>query len=205
MLRQVDLISYLPQFVQEYREIKQVMIGETPEIQVLEDETEIIKNNQFILSCDLVGIKRFEQLLSITPNADDTLDSRISRVLTRWNDSIPYTYRGLIDKLNIMCGEGNYTLLPNFNAYELELIVCLPLSGQVEELDYMLSYMIPANIKVTSNNLLHHEAKGNVVLGGITIQTSYFNITSKMNKEHVVTGYITSGSAITTVIERTIN
>ena len=205
MLRQVDLISYLPQFVQEYREIKQVMIGETPEIQVLEDETEIIKNNQFILSCDLVGIKRFEQLLSITPNADDTLDSRISRVLTRWNDSIPYTYRGLIDKLNIMCGEGNYTLLPNFNDYELELVVSLSLSGQVEELDYMLSYMIPANIKVISNNILHHDSDGKVFLGGTTVQTSYFNITSKMNKEHVVTGYITSGSAITTVIERTIN
>lgn len=205
MIRQTNLISYLPQFVQEYREIKQVMIGETPEIQILEDETEIMKNNQFILSCNEVGIRRFEILLGITPNSDDTLDARISRVITRWNDSIPYTFRGLIDRLNIMCGEGNYTLLPNFNEYELELVVCLPLSGQVEELDYMLSYMIPANIKVISNNLLHHEADGKVILGGTTVQTSYFNITSKMNKEHVVTGFIRNGSAITTVIERTIN
>ena len=205
MIRQTNLISYLPQFVQEYREIKQVMIGETPEIQIVEDETEIIKNNQFILTCDEVGIRRFEILLGITPNPDDTLDARISRVITRWNDSIPYTFRGLIDRLNIMCGEGNYTLLPNFNEYELELVVCLPLSGQVEELDYMLSYMIPANIKVISNNLLHHEADGKVVLGGTTVQTNYFNITSRMNKEHVVTGFITSGSAITTVLERTIN
>lgn len=205
MIRQVDLISYLPQFVQEYREIKQIMIGETPEIQLVEDETEIVKNNQFILSCDLVGIKRFESLLKITPNPDDTLEARISRVLTRWNDSIPYTYRALIDKLNIMCGEGNYTLIPNFNLYELELMVSLPLSGQVEELDYLLSYMIPANIKVISQNILHHEAEGKVFLGGTTVQTSYFNITSKMNKEHVLTGFITSGSVITTVIERTIN
>ena len=205
MIRQTNLISYLPQFVQEYREIKQVMIGETPEIQILEDETEIIKNNQFILTCDEVGIKRFETLLGITPSPDDTLDARISRVITRWNDSIPYTYRGLIDRLNIMCGEGNYTLLPNFNDYELELVVCLPLSGQVEELDYMLSYMIPANIKVISNNLLYHEADGKVILGGTTVQTSYFNITSKMNKEHVMTGFIRNGSAVTTVLERTIN
>lgn len=205
MIRQTNLISYLPQFVQEYREIKQVMIGETPEIQILEDETEIIKNNQFILTCDEVGIRRFEILLGITPNPDDTLDARISRVITRWNDSIPYTYRGLIDKLNIMCGEGNYTILPNFNAYELELVVSLPLSGQVEELDYMLDYMIPANIKVTSNNLLHHEADAKVFLGGTTVQTSYFNITSRTNIEQVVTGFIKTGSAITTVLERTIN
>lgn len=205
MVRDEKLISYLPQYIQDYREIKQILNSEDPEILTLNVEIDQFKNNQFILSCNETGIKEFEDLLNISPSPDDTLEARISRVLARWNDSIPYTYRGLIDKLNIMCGEGNYTLLPNFNAYELELIVCLPLSGQVEELDYMLSYMIPANIKVTSNNLLHHEAKGNVVLGGITVQTSYFNITSKMNKEHVVTGYITSGSAITTVIERTIN
>lgn len=205
MNRQADLISYLPQFVQEYREIKQVMVGVTPEFQTLTTETESTKNNQFILSCSTTGIKRFESLLHITPNPDDTLDARISRVLTRWNDSIPYTYRGLIDKLNIMCGEGNYTLLPNFNFYELELVVCLPLSGQVEELDYMLSYMIPANIKVISNNLLNHKLAGKVFLGGITVQTNYFTITSKLNKEHVVNGIIRNGSAITTTIERTIN
>ena len=144
------------------------MIGETPEIQALEDETEIIKNNQFVLSCDEVGIKRFEQLLKITPNPDDTLEARISRVITRWNDSIPYTYRGLRNKLNIMCGEENYTLLPNFNLYELELMVSLPLSGQVEELDYLLPYMIPANIRVISQNVLHHEVEGKVFLGSTT-------------------------------------
>lgn len=205
MLRQVDLISYLPQFVQEYREIKHIMTAENPEIQTLEDETEIIKNNQFIISCDTVGIRRFEELLHIIPNPDDTLDARISRVLARWNDEIPYTYRGLIERLNTLCGEGNFTLLPNFNMYELELVVYLPLSGQAAELDYMLSYMIPANIHVISNNILHHEIQGNVFLGGVTVETNYFTITSKIEKEHVVTGHMTNGSAVTTVIQRIIN
>lgn len=176
MIRQVDLISHLPQFEQEYRELKQIMIGETPEIQVIEDETEIVKNNQFIVSCDLVGIKRFESLLKITPNPDDTLEARISRVLTRWNGSIPYTYRALVDKLNLMCGDGNYTIVPNFDAYELEVFVSLYLSGQVEELDYLLSYMLPANIHVTSHNLLYREAVGAVFLGGTTVQVSHFNM-----------------------------
>ena len=48
MIREVNLLSFLPEFVQEYREIKHIMNSEQPEIQKLEDETEIIKNNQFI-------------------------------------------------------------------------------------------------------------------------------------------------------------
>lgn len=205
MIRQVDLISYLPQFVQEYREIKQIMVTETPEIQILEDETEIIKNNQFILSCDMIGIKRFEELLDITPRPDDTLQARISRVLARWNNALPYTYRGLIEKLNIICGKGNYQLLPNFDVYALDLVVCLRLSGQVAELDYLLSYMIPANIYVTVENILHHEITGNIFLGGVIVQTSYCNIMSNMHKEHMIQGDMINSATIATVIERTIH
>lgn len=43
MIREVNLLSFLPEFVQEYREIKHIMNSEQPEIQKLEDETEIIK------------------------------------------------------------------------------------------------------------------------------------------------------------------
>lgn len=194
MIKEVNLISYLPQFIQEYREIKQIMLGENPEIQMVMDETEIIKNNQFILTCDLDGIKRFEKLLKIVPNPFDTLDARISRVLVRWNDSIPYTYRGLIEKLDALCGVGNYVLLPNFNSYGLELMVYLPLSGQVDELEYMLSYMIPANIVVTSSNVLDYEAVGTVYAASTNIEVRSYTITSELNQEIMAEGNFFNGS-----------
>lgn len=205
MIREVELLSYLPKFIQEYREMKQIMVTETPEIQVLENETEIIKNNQFILSCDVMGIKRFESLLDICPSTDDTLQTRILRVLARWNNALPYTYRGLKEKLNVICGKGNYQLLPNFDVYTLNLIVCLRLSGQVAELDYLLSYMIPANIHVIVENILHHEIVGNIFLGSATVQTSYCNIISNMHQEHIIQGNIINRTNIATVLERTIH
>lgn len=205
MIREVNLISFLPEFVQEYREIKHIMNSEQPEIQKLEDETEIIKNNQFILSCDIDGIARFENLLGITPKPDDTLDARKSRVITRWNDSIPYTYKGLKEKLNIMCGEGNYLLIPSFNEYGLEIVVSLPLSGQADELDYMLSYMIPANIVVTSRNNMVRTMTGTVHGGGTTIETSNFTLQSKVNLDHVLNSLMTGTGVVVSNIERTIN
>ncbi|MCB6265543.1 YmfQ family protein [Longicatena sp. 210702-DFI.1.36] len=205
MIREVNLLSFLPEFVQEYREIKHIMNSEQPEIQKLEDETEIIKNNQFILSCDIDGIARFENLLGITPKPDDTLDARKSRVITRWNNSIPYTYKGLKEKLNVMCGEGNYLLIPSFNEYGLEIVVSLPLSGQADELDYMLSYMIPANIVVTSRNNMVRTMTGTVHGGGTTIETSNFTLQSKVNLDHVLNSLMTGTGVVVSNIERTIN
>ena len=205
MIREVNLLSFLPEFVQEYREIKHIINSEQPEIQKLEDETEIIKNNQFILSCDIDGIARFENLLGITPKPDDTLDARKSRVITRWNDSIPYTYKGLKEKLNVMCGEGNYLLIPSFNEYGLEIVVSLPLSGQADELDYMLSYMIPANIVVTSRNNMVRTMTGTVHGGGTTIETSNFTLQSKINLDHVLNSLMTGTGVVVSNIERTIN
>ena len=205
MIREVNLLSFLPEFVQEYREIKHIMNSEQPEIQKLEDETEIIKNNQFILSCDIDGIARFENLLGITPKPDDTLDARKSRVITRWNDSIPYTYKGLKKNLNVMCGEGNYLLIPSFNEYGLEIVVSLPLSGQADELDYMLSYMIPANIVVTSRNNMVRTMTGTVHGGGTTIETSNFTLQSKVNLDHVLNSLMTGTGVVVSNIERTIN
>ena len=205
MIREVNLLSFLPEFVQEYREIKHIMNSEQPEIQKLEDETEIIKNNQFILSCDIDGIARFENLLGIKPKPDDSLDARKSRVITRWNDSIPYTYKGLKEKLNVMCGEGNYLLIPSFNEYGLEIVVSLPLSGQADELDYMLSYMIPANIVVTSRNNMVRTMTGTVHGGGTTIETSNFTLQSKVNLDHVLNSLMTGTGVVVSNIERTIN
>lgn len=181
------------------------MTAENPEFQKIEDASEIIKDNLFILTCDENGVSRFEQLLNIVPNNDDTLKMRISRVLIRWNDIFPYTYRGLIEKLNIICGDGNYQIIPNFNEYEMELIVNLPLSGQVGELDYLISYMIPANIVVKSRNILSHKLEGTVVLGGTTVKTNHFTLNSKTNMKHIVNGLITHSSIVSKNIERIIN
>ena len=199
------LLSYLPPFLQEYRELKEILNAEEPEIDKLIQEIQQIKDNQFILSCNEQGIAKFESILKIVPNPDDNLEGRISRVIARWNDGIPYTYKGLIEKLDILCGVGNYTLNANFDEYELEIIVHLPLSGQSEELEYLLSYMIPANIYVTSRNNLEYIAQGTVYGAATNVVVKQFEITSELNHKIEAEGRMNSGSIITKLIEYNIN
>ena len=110
MIRNVNLLNHLPEYIKEYREIQEIMNTENPEFQLAINETEKILNNQFITTCDEEGISKYESMMKIYPLASDTLESRKSRVLTRWYSALPYSWFFLIRKLNSLCGIGNYEI-----------------------------------------------------------------------------------------------
>lgn len=151
MIREPNIIEHLPLFMQEYREIKEIMTAENPEFKLVIDESEVIKNNQFIVSCDSDGIKRFEKILGISATEQEPLQSRIARVLMRWNDTVPYTFEAFIEKLKTICGE-DYTVTEKFKEYKIEIETHLDQYGEVDELEYLLQYIMPSNIEVVSKN-----------------------------------------------------
>lgn len=175
MVRQVDLIQYLPLFVAEYKEIQHIMDAENHEFQFITDEGERIKDNQFIISCDSSGIARFEKLLKITPSSEDTFESRISRVLIRWNDIAPYTWKAFLQKMNSLCGT-NFEINVDWGNYLFEIITHLDLFGQINELEHILDFMIPANIQVISKNTLEYIAEGTMNSGSMIIKVVEYNI-----------------------------
>ena len=152
MLRTIKLIKYLPLFVREYEEIQKIMAAENPEFQLLTDDSEEVKNDGFITTCGVHGIERFESMLGIVPNDYDTLEARRRRILARWNNQLPYTWRVLLEKLDALCGAGNYSA--NLTGYVLTLTTNLTLSSQIDELNRLLDTILPANIEVDTTNEL---------------------------------------------------
>lgn len=189
MVREIDLIHYLPLFIAEYKEIQHVMNTENPEFQLIADESEVIKNNQYIITCNEAGIAKFEKLLGIIPGEEDTLELRISRVLIKWNDVIPYTWKVFLKKMASLCGAGNFEVIPNWNEYFLKIITHLDLYGQMDELENILAYMLPANIAVDVKNELSYSITGNLfVVAGIAVceifqLTDSFQVTWSFNAD----------------------
>ena len=89
MIREVNLISYLPEYLKDYQEMQEALKTQQPELQKLWGQLEAMQNNQYILYADTQGIEKFEQMLEITALDDDTLENRRFRVLSRWNNAIP--------------------------------------------------------------------------------------------------------------------
>lgn len=181
MARNVDLISYLPPFVAEFKEITAALKAENPEFDSLQSAANNVLQNEFIETCDEYGVSRFEKMLGILPDINDNLAARRNRVMMRWNSTIPYTYKSLIEKLTVICGEDNFALYPDWESYSIKVVAAMPNCGQVEELNNLLEYIIPANIIVFSENRMCREYGNSVYVGTFTGECIMVAVNSQMN------------------------
>lgn len=198
MIREVDLVSYLPEFMQKYKEPVAALEAENPEFEIIWDATDRVLKNHFISTADEYGISRFEAMLGIYPCIEDTLESRRSRVQSKWFNKLPYTWKVLLQKMTVLCGDTSFTLTHNFETgYTLNLKTSLELYGQVEELERMLTAILPVNIVTDVRNIFSCEAKGDLFLTGGVCQTENFFITQDFTESHVIEGSTSFATGIT--------
>ena len=167
-MKNVDLLSYLPFFMQEFTEIQKIMESEEPEFKILWDRIKKVFNNEFIEYCNEEGIKKFENILGIFPEPTDGLEIRIVRVLTYWNSKIPFTWKVLINKMNQLCGSpSEYELNLDNNNYTLNIITKFDDAKKYNGLNRMLKSIIPANLGVKSVNIVKQKTilKMNIYTG----------------------------------------
>lgn len=143
--RYINLKELLPLYLQEYKELAEIMDTETPEFRLLENRHNSLVNNRYISTCDENGIARYEEILGITPKSDDTLEDRIFRCLTKWNVCIPYNYAFLEKKLKELCGD-EYSMHLDFSGQTLTVRVGLVRKNQYDVVSDMLEEIVPCEL-----------------------------------------------------------
>lgn len=144
---EIDLLSYLPPFLREYEETKAALNAENPEFELLWEQCDKVLDSSFIDRADEYGIKRFERLMGILPDADSDLEARRSIVKAKWLSKLPYTYRMLLKQLGIVCGD-DFSVAKKFEAdYFLRVVTHLRDYGKTTEVKKLLDEMIPANMR----------------------------------------------------------
>lgn len=196
MIREVDLVSYLPPFMADFKEVAVTLEAENPEFKIIWDAANQVLYNEFIATADEYGISRFEAILKILPSKEDTLESRRARVQARWFNAIPYTMKALISKLIALCCDNNFTITKQFDFYRLELETHLELYGQVDELEYIINTMLPCNIVVVSDNKIICDVKGLAAFAGGICITEHFFITNDSRETVVANGAAVHGAGV---------
>lgn len=196
MKRDANLISYLPPVLQKVREYQAITNAESPEFQQVFDTSEKVLGNLFIHDADEAGIARYEKILGIKPSADDTLQSRIFRVIARWNDRIPYTWNSLLNKLDVLCGEGNYTIILRNDEYTIDLTTHMGIYGGLNELYNLLDKMIPCNLIINAENILFAQKETALHLGSATICGLHYILTSNIDEDYELKSKATLASGI---------
>lgn len=145
-MRTIDLLSYLPPYMKGYREMQHIMNVENPELQFISDGLETLRDNQFIVTCNERGIARFEKMLGIESLPSDTLETRIGRVGARWIDTIPYTIKGLKNKLDVLLGEGTHKETVDCKNFYVTITVDIEASNRFKAVNELLEDIIPVNM-----------------------------------------------------------
>lgn len=145
----MNISDYWIDDLKEIKEFQAIDEAENPEIKTLNETIQNLIDDQFIETATERGIARREKMLKITPFADDTLETRRFRVLTRWNEQIPYTYRVLENKLDQLCGENGYVATLNTGQYFLNIKIELTQKRMFDEVSLLSRKIVPCNMIVT--------------------------------------------------------
>lgn len=204
MIREVELVSYLPPFLQGYKEMTAALEAEDVEFVLVWKAADRVLQNEFIESADEYGIARFEKIMKILPSSEDTLESRRARVQSRWFDMIPYTMKMLIKKLTTLCAGTNFTITKNYENYRIEIMTHLELFGQVEELELIVTEMIPCNMVTGLENQIICQPTGQAFIGGTVCCVEQNLITNDFNAQLRVegAGLIGAGTVIAETFEQ---
>lgn len=177
-MRDIDIKSYVPPFLLKYSELKQLYESENPEFKQLNIETDNLLDNQFIGSTNEKGIARYEALLGISGMQEYSLEERQIKVYTAWIDDIPYTFNTFKERIERLCGKGNFTLLVNNVEHKVIITTHLEYQLQSEELERMLDIILPANMVLLITNSFDNTLQASFMYaGGGVVTTDYIELT----------------------------
>lgn len=195
MMREVDLLMYLPSVMKRYSEMQKIMDTENPEFNLLWDADELIRQNLYIVTAQEEGLRRYEKILGVNPSPDDDFETRRIRIITRWNDFRPYTMRYLMGLLTVLTN-GKFRINTNFSEYEIEIVVTLLSNGAVDELGYVFKHIIPCNLTIISKNEIPVAAVGNVWMASTIVHAGTYMITNDFAGEYRAKGSLSGGMAL---------
>ena len=138
----------IPPVIENIEEIKAIYDAEEKVGQQLENEIRDRDLDTCIRTSTEYGIARREKILKIQPQDTDSLEDRKFRVLTKWYDDCPYTNQDLINRLDNLLGNGNYTLVILPETMELKCLVELTRKQMYNDFEQLLEEIVPLNMTI---------------------------------------------------------
>ena len=174
----MNLIKYMPPFLKEVREFKEIFGAEDIQIEKLNNQINSMLREVIVKTAEDYGLRRYEKIYGITRPAE-TLEARRMAILLKMNNRIAYTYKWLIQTLNEAIGAENYKITTDFNNYKMNIEIALNYTEAAELLKNDLVKQMPANIELD----YRLTSKINCISGAIISQQTYMVLNTEKMKE----------------------
>lgn len=168
------IIEYLPEFIQEYREVKELVNSEQVELDELWVEQTNTLNNSFVMDADEAGVTRYEKMLGIVKKPTESLDDRKFNIIVQINEQLPYTMTALNKKLENLCGVGGYVIILSSAIYTIAIKVALTAKNNFYAVQEMMKRVLPCNLIYTVSIIYNqHETLAAFTHGQLAAYTHY--------------------------------
>ena len=174
----MNLIKYMPPFLKEVREFKEIFGAEDIQIEKLNNQINSLLREVIVKTAEDYGLRRYEKIYGITRPAE-TLEARRMAILLKMNNRVAYTYKWLIQTLNEAIGAENYKITTDFNNYKMNIEIALNYTEAAELLKNDLVKQMPANIELD----YRLTSKINCISGAIISQQTYMVLNTEKMKE----------------------
>lgn len=169
----MKLIEYLPPFLQEVREFKEIFNSEDIELERINKAIDEIKREVIVKTAESYGLDRYEKIYNIVPDTNN-IEQRRFNILSKINNKIPFTINWLKNKLETLVGKDNYRIDVKHNEYSITIEVIMLFEDIANSLNINLREQLPANMLITVN--LFQTEKAQMYFGAIMRQGDYMKI-----------------------------
>lgn len=140
---------YYPDVLAPAKELKKLAAAENPEFQILWDQAWEWMKNTFVYDFSEDGCERWEKMLDITPEPEDSFEDRRAAILARIQDSRPYTERTLPRYVEAALNNKQDVITKVIpNDYAVKITVSSEISKKVPNALTRIRSYIPANLNL---------------------------------------------------------
>jgi len=145
------LLEYLPPFLREYYEFKQLCKSGDIEVSSIDKAVDWNYESAFISDCDATVLSKYERLLGIIPTSSQSIENRRNKVLLQWNTVASMTLPQFISKLQEYCGKDNFTV-DNSREQFYQLVIWLNIHKvDIPLIKDFIDTWLPMNVNYTLN------------------------------------------------------
>lgn len=145
------LLEYLPPFLREYYEFKQLCKSGDIEVSSIDKAVDWNFDSAFISDCDATVLSKYERLLGIIPTSSQSIENRRNKVLLQWNTVASMTLPQFISKLQEYCGKDNFTV-DNSREQFYQLVIWLNIHKvDIPLIKDFVDTWLPMNVNYTLN------------------------------------------------------
>lgn len=134
-----------PLFITNIPDIAQIYYANEKQSEDLDKGLAQIEKNIYLETMDVEMVGRWEKILGIVPSITDTVSDRIFRVKARVLESIPYSERVILKRLQTLCPEG-YIWKVSEDRLNVTVKLALSTKNKKAQIEELLDRILPLNM-----------------------------------------------------------